>query len=48
MLVLLNKNIFIGDEYYEKIRAIQTTMTELGDLLKVLTNEGTLIGIEED
>lgn len=32
----------------KKIRAIQTTVTELGELLKVLTDEGTLIGIEEN
>lgn len=32
----------------KKIRAIQTTMTELGDLLKVLTDEGAMIGIEEN
>lgn len=32
----------------KKIRAIQTTMTELGDLLKVLTDEGVVIGIEEN
>lgn len=32
----------------KKIRAIQTTMTELGELLKVLTDEGALIGIEEN
>lgn len=32
----------------KKIRAIQTSTTELGDLLKVLTDEGALIGIEEN